>query len=83
MTSIQKFIYTNCTDGAVRITVEPWAEQFVIQAEQQVEITVNDANPDEAIEIEQLSDGLTIHGYEGCVITLTSDGIELEQASQE
>jgi hypothetical protein len=76
------FRYANRTEHPVRITVEPWAEQFVIRPGQHVEIRVEivtvSRNPSDAcVEIAQIPDGLIIYGFEGCIISMWSNGEEL------
>ena len=82
MTSFLKFNYTNGTEIELRVIVEPWAEQFVIKPGQLVEILVQGANTDDVVEIEQLPTGLTVYGYHGCIISISSNGKELVPSAQ-
>lgn len=83
MTIRQTFSYTNSTAGDVQVIVEPWAEQFVLRPGQRVEIVVRSESTVGSIEFEQLSTGLIIYGYEGCVVSLSSDGEALVPSTQQ
>jgi hypothetical protein len=82
MTSVQRLLYINSTGADVRITLEPWADQYLIHPGQTVEIVVRgDPNAGE-IEFEQDASGLVIHGYTGSVVDIFSDGVELTPVEQ-
>lgn len=83
MISTQTFAYTNSTEAALRLTMEPWADQYIIQPGVRVDIVVRGDTTDGCLEVEQHPGGLTIYGYEGCVISLASGGEDLVPASQE
>jgi hypothetical protein len=83
MTSLQKFNYTNGVGTNLRVIVEPWADQFVIRPGQRVEILVRSEGVIGHVELEQLPTGLIVYGYEGCIISLSSDGEELMPSAQE
>jgi hypothetical protein len=82
MTSLQKFSYTNRAGMDMRITVEPWAEQFVIRPGQTIDVVVAGGVAGGCLELEQVADGLIIYGYEGTTVHLTSNGEELTPAVQ-
>lgn len=77
MTSVQKFIYINGTGNTVSITLEPWAERFQVGSGQRVEIKIFSERMTEPVEFEQLPTGAVIYGQEGCIISLSSNGVEL------
>ncbi len=83
MTFSQRFSYTNATKAAVRLILEPWAEEYVIQSGQRVDIVASSNTSDGCVEFEQLSDCLIIYGYPGSVVSLSSNGRELAPATQE
>lgn len=82
MISSQKFAYTNSTETALRLSVEPWADQYIVQSGMQVDVVVRGDTTNGCLEIEQHPGGLTIYGYEGCIISLSSDGKSLVPAMQ-
>ena len=82
MTTSQKLSYINGSDIELRVIVEPWAEQFLIRPGQRVEIHVRSEGEVGTIELEQLATGLVIYGYEGCTMSLISDGEELAPSAQ-
>jgi len=73
----QKLSYENATELEQRLIIEPWAEQYVIQPGQRVDIVVQSDAPAGCLELEQRPGGLTIYGYTGCIISVLSDGEEL------
>ena len=82
MTATQAFIYINGADVELRITVEPWADQYLIHPGQEVKILVHSEDTVGMVELLQLSTGLTIFGYTGCIISLLSGGSELSPVAQ-
>lgn len=60
------------------LTLESWAEPYVIQPGATVQIVVDGGVADQYLELEQLPGGLTIYGVTGGIITVFSDGKELE-----
>lgn len=83
MTKSQRFSYINGSNVELLVVVEPWAEQFLIRPGQRVEILVRGEGTAGTVELEQLPTGLIIYGYEGCIISLLSDGEELVPSAQE
>ncbi|WCM93297.1 hypothetical protein M5C99_00760 [Acidovorax sp. NCPPB 2350] len=84
MKLVQRLLYVNESGKGVRIILEPWAEQFDIAPGARVEIFVH-AHGEVAngiLELEQLEEGLIIYGYEGCVVNLKSDGVDLPSIKQ-
>jgi hypothetical protein len=71
---IQKFTYTNRTQSRLLIILEPWAEEYWIDPGQQIEVEVRNGTPGHQLELEQTSEGSTIHGWEGTVICILRDG---------
>ncbi|GAA4352071.1 hypothetical protein GCM10023165_40800 [Variovorax defluvii] len=82
MTTSQRFSYINGSDVELRVIVEPWADQFLIRPGQRVEVLVRGDGTAGAVELEQLPTGLIIYGYEGCIVSLLSDGKELAPSAQ-
>jgi hypothetical protein len=82
MSSPHRFSYTNNAGTALRLTVEPWADEYVVQAGQRVDVLVVGDDSGGYVEFEQLAQEFVIHGYSGCVITLSSDGKELKPVAQ-
>jgi hypothetical protein len=70
----QKLSYTNHTAADLRLTVEPWAQVYVVRPGHQIDIVVSGGDPGEYLEMEQLDDGLTIYGYQGCVVNVLDNG---------
>lgn len=82
MKARQVFTYANGTESDRRLTVEPWANQFIVRPGQKVDIFVDSARLDGVLEFEQVSGGLTVYGYEGCVVSVSSNGKELAPVTQ-
>jgi hypothetical protein len=82
MTAVQKFSYLNSTGTKVRITLEPWADQYLIQAGQSVEIRVEGDPTVGELELEQDAHGLVIYGYTGSIVQIFCDGVELTPVEQ-
>jgi len=78
MSTSQKFRYVNGSGAELRITLEPWADQYLIRSGQQIEILVSSGDAVGTVELEQHLTGLVIYGYAGCTISLVSDGAELK-----
>jgi hypothetical protein len=73
----QKFTYTNRTLSRLLIILEPWAEEYWIDPGEQIDLEVRNGTPGHQLELEQTSEGLTIHGWEGTVVYILRDGKEL------
>lgn len=82
MTTSQRFIYINGSDVELRVIVEPWADQFLIRPGQRVEVLVHGESTAGTVELEQLPSGLIIYAFEGCIVSLLSDGEELVPSAQ-
>jgi len=82
MTTSQRFGYINGSDVELRVIVEPWADQFLVSPGQRVEILIRGEGTAGTVELEQLPTGLIIYGYEGCIVSLLSDGEELVPSAQ-
>lgn len=82
MATLQRFSYINGSDVELRVTVEPWADQFLILPGQRVEVLVRSDGLVGNVEFEQVGAGLIIYGYEGCTISLLSNGEELVPSVQ-
>jgi len=84
MSLSQRFSYTNETNEPVRLLLEPWAEQYVIQHGQKVDVlvTITEEASDGVIEFVQESDMLIIYAYTGTVISLSTNGKELPPDTQ-
>jgi hypothetical protein len=75
--TIQKLRYTNSTDHALLVIVEPWANQYRIRPMQQVVVVIDSGDVDDCLEIEHTPGGLILYGWTGSMITLTENGAEL------
>jgi hypothetical protein len=73
----QKLSYTNRTPGRLLLILEPWAEEYWIDPGQQVNIEVRNGTPGHYLELEHTSEGLTVYGWEGTVVSILRDGKEL------
>ena len=77
-----RFTYTNATGGPIRVLLEPWAEQYIIQPGQRVEAIIVGSDEIGVLEFVQNDDMFVIYGYTGSVITLFTDGKELMPDAQ-
>jgi hypothetical protein len=73
----QKFTYTNRTQSRLLIVLEPWAEEYWIDPGEHVDIEVRNGVSGNHLELEDTSEGITIHGWEGTVVSVLRDGKEL------
>lgn len=64
------------------LIVEPWGDQFMVPSNGQVEISMKSEVDLGLIEIEQTTSGLTLYCPEGCLVTVSSNGIELQPVGQ-
>jgi len=83
MIALQRFAYINSTETSLWLTVEPWADQYIIKPGVRVNVVVRGDSADEYLEVEQHPGGVTIHGYAGCVISLSSNGQDLVPTPKE
>jgi hypothetical protein len=74
---VQKLTYTNRTQGRLLVFLEPWAEEYWIDPGERIDIEVRSGTPEGHLELEQTSEGITIYGWEGTVISILRDGKEL------
>jgi hypothetical protein len=72
-----RFSYTNRTQSKLLMIVEPWAWEYWIEPNEPVDIEVRGGSHRGQLEIEQTSEGLTICGWEGTLISVVRDGKEL------
>ncbi|MEM9103558.1 MAG: hypothetical protein AAGB12_14700 [Pseudomonadota bacterium] len=80
--TISTFLFTNNGSSNITLIIEPWAEEFKMEPNDSVEIVGKGGNPHAQFEVEYLSDGLVVHGWEGSVVTVFKDGMELEPSLQ-
>jgi hypothetical protein len=73
----QSIAYTNGSDEPLRIILEPWAEEFIVGPGQRVDILVR-TDAVGILEMEQDPEGLVIYAYENCIISVMSNGEELQ-----
>ncbi len=82
MPSVQRFNYVNCSDRDFRVTLEPWADQYLICSGDSIEIEIHAQNELGILEIEQTSMGLVIYAYEGSIVCVMRNGVELPPSDQ-
>ena len=75
-----KILVKNSTPDSVVLTLEPWAEQYILHPGLVVELRQIITKEIEPIEIEYLNTGITI--YTGGVVTVFCNGTELEPEKQ-
>ena len=79
----QRITYRNDTEGELRITVEPWANQYVIRPGRTIEIMVHTDTLDGSLMLEQTANGLIVWSNTGDTdITLMSEGREIPPSDQ-
>lgn len=81
MSPARRFTLKNGTTTDLRFTLEPWADQYVVGPGRSVELVV-EGNLEGCLEFEHLSDGLVVYGYTGCLVSVWSDGSEVEPSDQ-
>lgn len=78
-----KIRFTNRSMNEVLLVLEPWAEEYRMQPNASVEIVATTgAELDGYFEIEWNHRGMVVHGWGGCVLTVMSNGVELEPSPQ-
>jgi hypothetical protein len=77
MKTSQVFSYVNGSSVELQVIIEPWADRFLVLPDQRLEIVVRCQEGAGSIEFEQTANGLIIYGYEGCVMSVFSNGEEL------
>ena len=79
----QRIAYKNDTEGELRITLEPWANEYVIGPGQRVDILVHTDTLDGSLELQQTVHGLMIWSNLGDTdITVMSEGREIPPSDQ-
>ncbi|WP_189347968.1 hypothetical protein, partial [Mesorhizobium sp. M4A.F.Ca.ET.090.04.2.1] len=80
----QTIVYRNNTDRAIRIVVEPWARQYLIDPTVEVEFRFfAESASANRIEIEESGKYLSLWPPDGGIVQLFVDGRELKQVAQE
>ena len=74
MTYICRFTYTNSSLNPLRLVLEPWAEEYVIQPNSSAEVIGEGGEAGSYFELEQLDDRLIIYAWIGCVAYITLRG---------
>jgi hypothetical protein len=70
----QRFTYKNQAEVAFRLTVEPWADQYLIEPGQSVDLIMRSDTPECYVTFEQHADGLTAWAeVAGSIIDVMSD----------
>lgn len=75
MTYTCRFSYTNSSPIPLRLVLEPWAEEYVIQPNSSAEVMGKGGEIGSYFELEQLDDRLIIYGWTGsrAYITLRAE----------
>lgn len=76
MKNINSVALFNRTDAQLLLTLEPWAEQFIVESGKRLELKQVGAGAGEPIELEYTDDGIVVHS--GGVVTVFQDGVEIE-----
>lgn len=74
--------YRNQTLSRELIILEPWAEQFWVEAGQQVDIVGESDEPESKFELVKTTDALTVWGWTGAILFVMQDGKEMKPAAQ-
>ena len=82
MVASENLKFVNGSGEEVLVIVEPWAEQFRIEPGQEVDIIVKGGVPGQCLTLEYMPKCLIIYGWDGCVISIVSDGNCLGQSAQ-
>lgn len=81
--SSQKFFFYNRNETALRLILEPWAEEYTVQPGQRVDIIVTTASVDDFVEFEHHPEAFLIWGqHDRSYITLSTNGKELVPTAQ-
>ncbi|ESK55263.1 hypothetical protein [Acinetobacter tjernbergiae] len=73
----QKIIYGNSTIKDIRLVVEPWGREFILEPNSNVDIIIEGNIMLGCLEIESNEEGLIIYGWAGSIISIYQNGIEV------
>ncbi|MCO7568786.1 hypothetical protein NJH78_02265 [Pseudomonas chlororaphis] len=72
-----KVIYKNGAEKAVLLIVEPWAEEYLIESGQSVEVVDQGNSFEGCVEVEYFDGGIIVYGWEGSILSVFKSGVEL------
>ncbi|MEJ5139067.1 MULTISPECIES: hypothetical protein [Acinetobacter] len=70
----QKFLYKNSSSNKIKLVLEPWAEEFEVKPDSEVEIIIEGDLTKGYLMIESDNNSLIIYGWQGSLIQLYKDG---------
>lgn len=70
----QKIIYKNSGINKIKLILEPWAEEYSIEPNSEVEIIIEGDLEKGYLMIESDNENLIVYGWEGSFIQLFKDG---------
>lgn len=73
----QKIVYGNSTIKDIRLVVEPWGREFILEPNSNVDIIIEGNTMLGCLEIESNEEGLIIYGWAGSIISIYQNGIEV------
>lgn len=70
----QKILYKNSSSNKIKLVLEPWAEEFEVKLDSEVEIIIEGDPTKGYLMIESDNNSLIIYGWQGSLIQLYQDG---------
>lgn len=75
-------ICKNGTKKTILLIVEPWAEEYLLEPGQSVEVIGEGGGADGVFEVEYFDGGLIVYGWEGSVLSIFKNGVEVSPSLQ-
>lgn len=70
----QKFLYKNSSSNKIKLVLEPWAEEFEVKPDSEVEIIIEGDLTKGYLMLKSDNNSLIIYGWQGSLIQLYKDG---------
>lgn len=78
----QTIRYKNELEADVRVTVEPWARQYLIEPQAEVKIVLSSDEPIGEVEVWSSSTGINFGAPSNTSLSVLHDGEEFPQSAQ-
>jgi hypothetical protein len=82
MSNVKKFSLINGSPEEMLLILEPWAEEYQVPTGAVIEVVGEGGIVDGEFEVEYTSNGIIIYGWDGSVVHVKRDGVELQPFSQ-
>lgn len=72
-----KVMCGNGTKKTILLIVEPWAEEYLLEPGQSVDVIGKGGVAEGVFEVEYFDGGLIVYGWEGSVLSVFNNGVEV------